>query len=237
MPGCKNLVGRWTKWQVGRHIGESGHKAKNTFAHSTVTASWSALMLILICIHPATCCSHGFIRWKRGQISNCNRSRLNLYSWGEYLFILVYMNQTKTPWAILVKTCSARSNKKCHCINLMHNNVITVCPQDWYVFFGEITTGNCQSPDFKSPLGATKNLERLYNQVVDRSLLATLVITASSHSKWCPADQTIPDQMINMINMIKMIKMMKMIQMMKMMKMIMMIKIIKMIKHRTPASL
>ena len=167
MPGCKNLVGRWTlsdRWAV--ILEKPVTRLKSTFAHSTVTASWSALMLILICIQPTTC----FIRWKRGQISNCNWSRLNLYSWGEYLFILIYIGQTKTPWAILVKTCSARSNKKCHCINLMHNNVITVCPQDWYVFFGEITTGNGRSPDFKSPIGPTKNLERLYNQVVVHSL-------------------------------------------------------------------
>ena len=45
---------------------------------------------------------------------------------------------------------------------------------------------NCRSPDFKSPIGPTKNLERLYNRVVVRlvvrSVVATLVITASSHS-------------------------------------------------------
>ena len=127
MPGCKNLVGRWTlsdRWAV--ILEKPVTRLKSTFAHSTGTASWSALMLILICIQPATCCSHGFIRWKRGLISNCNRSRLNLYSWGEYLFILIYMSQTKTPWAILVMTYSARSNKKCHWNNPMHNNVISV---------------------------------------------------------------------------------------------------------------
>jgi hypothetical protein len=37
-------------------------------------------------------------------------------------------------------------------------------------------------------------------------LVATLVITASSHSKCCPADQTRPDQMNKMIKIIKMIK-------------------------------
>ena len=45
----------------------------------------------------------------------------------------------------------------------------------------------------KSPIGPTKNLERLYNRVVVCLvvlLIATLVITASSHSKCCPADQT-----------------------------------------------
>ena len=45
-----------------------------------------------------------------------------------------------------------------------------------------------------------------YNGIVVRSfgcLLATLVITTSSHSKCCPADQTRPDKMIKMIKMIK----------------------------------
>ena len=60
-----------------------------------------------------------------------------------------------------------------------------------------LTNINCRSPDFKSPIDPTKNLERLYNQVVvclfGRSF-ATLVITASSNSKCCPADQTRPDQ-------------------------------------------
>ena len=55
---------------------------------------------------------------------------------------------------------------------------------------------NCRSPDFKSPTGPTKNLERLYNRVVGCSvgwLVATLVITASSHSKLCHIDQTRPN--------------------------------------------
>ena len=64
----------------------------------------------------------------------------------------------------------------------------------------------CQSLDFKSPIGPTKNLERHYNQVVVCSvgcLFATLVITTSSHSKCCPADQTRQDKFIKMIKMIK----------------------------------
>ena len=51
----------------------------------------------------------------------------------------------------------------------------------------------------KSPIGPTKNQERHYNRVVVGLfgwLVATLVITASSHYKCCPADQTKPDQMI-----------------------------------------
>ena len=43
----------------------------------------------------------------------------------------------------------------------------------------------------------------LYNQAVVCCLFATLVITASSHSKCCPADQTRPDKMIKMIKMIQ----------------------------------
>ena len=46
----------------------------------------------------------------------------------------------------------------------------------------------------KSKSNQTKNLERLYIWVVVRSgvatLVATLVITASSHFKCCPAEQT-----------------------------------------------
>ena len=64
VPGCKNLVGQWTltdRWAVILEKPVAG--LKSTFAHSTVTPSWSALMLILMCIQPATCCSHGFIRW------------------------------------------------------------------------------------------------------------------------------------------------------------------------------
>ena len=50
---------------------------------------------------------------------------------------------------------------------------------------------------FKHSIGPTKNLERHYNWVVVRLfvwlvgwLVATLVITASSHSKLCHTDQT-----------------------------------------------
>ena len=55
----------------------------------------------------------------------------------------------------------------------------------------------CRSLDFKSPIGPTKNLERLYNCVVGCSFVwsvATLGITASTHSKFCHADQTRQDQ-------------------------------------------
>ena len=48
-----------------------------------------------------------------------------------------------------------------------------------------LETNNCQSPDFKSPIGPTKFFERHYNWVVVRlfgCLFATLVITTSSHS-------------------------------------------------------
>ena len=86
----------------------------------------------------------------------------------------------------------------------------------------------------KVPTGPTKNLERHYNRVVvcsfGCSVVATLVIMASSHSQCCPADQTRPDQMTKMIKMIKMIKLIKMIRMTKMIKMIKMIKMVKMIK-------
>ena len=60
----------------------------------------------------------------------------------------------------------------------------------------------------------TKLLDRVYNQVVVHCLFvwfAKLVLTASSNSKCCPADQTRPDQMIKMIKMIKVIKIIKMV--------------------------
>ena len=64
----------------------------------------------------------------------------------------------------------------------------------------------CRSPDFISPIGPKKHLERLFNRVVVWSigcLFATLFIPASSHSKCCPTDQTKPDKMIKMIKIIK----------------------------------
>ena len=50
---------------------------------------------------------------------------------------------------------------------------------------------------------------RLYNRVgvwLVVCLFATLFITTSSHSKYCPAYHTRPNQMIEMIKMIKGIK-------------------------------
>ena len=79
-------------------------------------------------------------------------------------------------------------------LNIFHQNLLFTRN----IFTCKFFTTNCQSPDFKSPIGPPKNLETLYNQVVVRSLFvvwsfATLVITASSNSKCSPADQTRPN--------------------------------------------
>ena len=139
-------------WQVGRHVGEACRRAKKHICTQYSDAKLKQSDADIDLYSTYKLLQSWFYQVKSDQIQNSNQSsrvaRLNLHSSGVYLLILVFMSQTKTPWAILVKTYSTRSsisvnsNKKCHWINPKHNNVITVCPQDWYIYFDKVCWRN-----------------------------------------------------------------------------------------------